>query len=266
MTLNYAKTKVVVFGGQQTASAQQQPQDAPQPQPPQPQPQHIQLEHGRVDCQDSFVYLGSLIHANAQQEAELRRRLAAAGAAFQELRPRVFSARGVSLATKVRIYKTVVIPTLLYGAAESWALGQAQTDRLDAFNATCLRRILGVQHRHPTMMRNEEVYAATQQPAISDLLRKHRLRWLGHVARMQDSTAAKQLLFSTASRIGPVRQAGVQRRVQGAPAMAYTRVLLSDVQSVLTGAGGMPSVQAWYQTSLDRTRWKGIVSNCGTVG
>ena len=160
----------------------------------------------------------------------------------------------------------MVIPTLLYGAAESWALGQAQMDRLDAFNATCLRRILGVQHRHPTMMRNVEVYAATKQPAISDLLRKHRLRWLGHVARMQDSTAVKQLLFSTASRVGPARQAGVQRRVQGAPAMAFNSVLLSDVQSVLTGVGGMPGAQAWYQTSLDRTRWKGIVSNCGTVG
>ena len=221
---------------------------------------------GQVDCQDSFVYLGSLVHASGQQEAELSRRLAAAGAAFQQLWPRVFNIRGVSLATKVRIYKAVVVPTLLYGAAESWALGQAQQDRLDAFNATCLRRILGVQHRHPAMMRNAEVYAATQHPALSDLLRKHRLRWLGHVARMQDSTSVKQLLFSTASRVGPDRQAGVQRRVQGAPAMAYTRVLLSDVQSVLTGTGGMPSAQAWYQTSLDRTRWKGIVSNCGTVG
>ena len=212
------------------------------------------------------MYLGSQVQASGQQEAELSRRLGAAGVAFEQLRPRVFSARGVSLASKVRIYKAVVIPTLLYGAAESWALSQGQLSRLDAFNAKCLRRILGVQQRHPAMMPNAEVYALTKQPAISDLLRKHRLRWLGHMARMQDSTAVKQLLFSTASRVEPVRQAGVQRRVQGAPAMAYNRVLLRDVQAVLTGAGGMPSAQAWYQTSLDRRRWKGIVSNCGTVG
>ena len=66
-----------------------------------------------------------------------------------------------------------MVPTLLYGAAESWALSQGQLNRLDAFNTKCLRRILGVQQRHPAMMPNAEVYALTQQPAISDLLRKH---------------------------------------------------------------------------------------------
>jgi hypothetical protein len=114
MSLNYSKTKVVRFG----ATEQQ------------PQPSHMQLANGLVDVENTFCYLGSVITGTGQQDTELNRRLQAAGAAFHQLWREALTAQGIALATKMRLYKTVVVPTLLYGAPEAWALTQQQQNRM----------------------------------------------------------------------------------------------------------------------------------------
>ena len=155
------------------------------------------MAHGSAEHKLHFKYLGSMQEHTAQQDKELGTRLRSAGVAFHKLYRRVFKIRSVSLVTKMRIYKTVVVPALIYGAAESWAPTQAQEQQLDVFNTTCLRRILGVR-RGPGMMSNDRLYSITGQTPISQWLRMHRLRWLGHVARMPDSSNVKRLLFATA--------------------------------------------------------------------
>jgi len=256
MCINYSKTKAVVFGARQ-------PQQQHEQQQPQQPAAAIQLARGQVAYEDSFAYLGSVVQASGQQEAEMSRRLRLAGAAFSKLWPRVFSVRGISLGTKLRIYKAIVVPTLLYGAAESWAPTQAQLARLDAFHTSCLRRMLGAGRRHPGMISNQEVYAATGQPAISELLRVHRLRWLGHAARLPDGSAVKQLLFATGPGLAQLPAADRQRRVQGAPAMTWTKVVCEDLGTV-----GI-DVRSWYEVCQDRPAWReriALNSNRGTVG
>lgn len=235
MQLNYTKTECMVFG----SNVQQQ-------QPP------IQLQHGTIEHSTHFRYLGSIQDESVQQERELSTRLRLAGVAFQQLKKRVFTVQAVSLATKVLIYKAVVIPTLLYGGAESWAPTQAQEHQLDVFNNDCLRCILGVQ-RGPGMMSNERLHAIAKQPAISAQLREHRLRWLGHVARMSDTSSVKRLLFATAPSME------LRHRDRGAPSTTWDRVVLADVRD-LGHTLHRDLEQTWLTDCHDRDNWRKLIS------
>jgi hypothetical protein len=263
MAINYDKTKIVVFGQppappaaavppppphQRRQQQQQQQQQQPAPQPP---PQHAacRLTGGMVAEVSQFSYLGSIAEANCQQEREINKRLRTAGVAFNQLQRRVFAARGVSLATKMAIYKSTVVPALLYGAAETWAPTAAQLQRLDVFNTSCLRRITHM--RRDSGMSNVQLYKMTGQPAISILLRAHRMRWLGHVARSSDGAAVKQLLFA--------HQIPGMAHQRGRPHATWPDVAWGDLNMI--GEGG-----DWYTKCQDRDVWRGVVSGCSTVG
>jgi hypothetical protein len=95
---------------------------------------------------------------------------------------------------------------LLCGAAVSWALTESQLHRMSMFHNTCLRRIMGIARLH--MGLNGELFEGAGMPCLSELLRRHRLRWLGHVARMPNERWAKQLLFAHEVPGGPGGWAG----------------------------------------------------------
>jgi hypothetical protein len=239
MSINYPKTKAVAFGH----SEQQQP--AP-----------LQVQGGeQVGYEQQFCYLGGVQESSGGLELELGRRLSAAGAHWHWIRKRVCKAPGVSLKTRMAWYKAFVVPTLLYGGAESWAPTESQLHQLDTFNTSCLRSLLGSSRRHPTMLSNEEVYRLTGMPQLSMVLRKHRMRWLGHVARMPDTAVTKQLLFAKAPAVlvgqGRWRSTGRgSRRVMGGPTGTWNTVAQGDVSSLLAGRAG-----GWYRLAQSRPDW-----------
>jgi len=69
---------------------------------------------------DNFVYLGSNLSSKANLGREIDRRLQAASIAYSKLRQRVFDNSNLQVTTKLKVYKAVIIPTLLY-ASETWA-------------------------------------------------------------------------------------------------------------------------------------------------
>ena len=204
------------------------------------------LEHGTLGLVSSFKYLGGLCDASGSQERELGRRLRAAGDAFKQLQPRVFRCSRVGLRTKLMLYKAVVLSVLLYGAAESWALTESQVHRLSVFHTTCLRRIMRVSRLD--MVSNEELCSRAGMPCMAELLSRHRLRWLGHLARMPNERWAKQLLFSHEVPRGA-------RRV-GRPHMVWADSVRADLasrQSLLSGRN-------WYTVAQDRAAWQAVVA------
>jgi hypothetical protein len=257
LTVNYGKTKVMVVGEQplpspaqqqqQSQQQQEQPQQTAQRQPTQQQQQQeqsMQLQGGAVAYVRDFTYLGCVTEADGSQERELSRRMATAAFAYRQLHKRVFRSSRVRLCTKMRLYKTVVLPALLYGAAETWALTRAQLHRLDVFNTTRLRWILGISRLD--CVSNEQLYERTGQPAISTVLRATRLRWLGHLARREESRTVKQLLFAHFVPGGRSRQGG--------PRKAWHDMARADLK-----ARDCDQSQ-WYDKAQDRGVWLDIVN------
>ena len=59
------------------------------------------------------------------------------------LSKRVWSINQLTSNTKLQVYQTCIISTLLYGS-ESWTTYARQENRLEMFHLHCLRRILGI--------------------------------------------------------------------------------------------------------------------------
>jgi len=69
---------------------------------------------------DNFVYLGSNLSSKTDLGRGIDRRLQAASISYSKLRQRVFDNSNLQISTKLKVYKAVIIPTLLY-AFETWA-------------------------------------------------------------------------------------------------------------------------------------------------
>ena len=55
----------------------------------------------------------------------------------------IFKSRGITLPTKVHLVKAMVFPEVMYGC-ESWTIERAESQRMDAFELWCWRRLLRV--------------------------------------------------------------------------------------------------------------------------
>ena len=55
----------------------------------------------------------------------------------------VLKSRDVTLVTKVRLVKAMVLPVVIYGC-ESWTIKKAGHQRIDAFELWCWKRLLRV--------------------------------------------------------------------------------------------------------------------------
>ena len=89
-------------------------------------------------------------------------------------------------AGKVRIS---VISTLLYGA-ESWPLSVTQMKKLESAHHMFQRRLWGITWRDK--VRNEDIRKKTGSQKLEDIIKERRLKWFGHILRMDNSRTARQ--------------------------------------------------------------------------
>ena len=141
---------------------------------------------------DRFTYLGSTLSRNVHIDDETDGRIAKASAAFGRLRSSVWEREGVSQTTKIKVYRAVVLTTLLY-ASETWTVYQRHAKKLNRFHLCCLRKLLRV--RWQDKVPDTEILEQSGMPSIFALLRQRQLRWAGHVSRMSDKRLPKRLLY-----------------------------------------------------------------------
>jgi hypothetical protein len=84
---------------------------------------------------------------------------------------------------KVRIYKTIILPVVLYGC-ETWFLTLREEHRLRVFDSRMLRRIFGPKRDEWRKLRNKERHDLYSLPSIIRIIKSRMMRWAGHVARM----------------------------------------------------------------------------------
>jgi len=100
--------------------------------------------------------------------------------------------------------------------ARTWSVTEASSQRLDAFDQWCLRRILRVPYTaHVT---NVSVRSQTNQPSFSSLMQQRRLKLFGHIARAAASKDHSRALRASTERL-PVDW----RRPRGRPRQSWLR-------------------------------------------
>ncbi|BHF60741.1 hypothetical protein SprV_0100370700 [Sparganum proliferum] len=100
--------------------------------PPLNAPQ-ISVNGTQLQVVENFPYLGSTLSRNTKIDAEVARRISKASQAFGCLQSTVWNRHGLQLSTKLKTYKAVILPTLLYGA-ETWTVYTKQARRLNHFH------------------------------------------------------------------------------------------------------------------------------------
>jgi len=168
-----------------------------------------------LDYTGQFTYLGSVVSISGGTEEDVTARLGKARSTFARLKP-VWKSNAYSRATKLRIYKSNVLPVLLYGA-ECWRMTAKDLSRLSTFHTTCLRRIMRVFW--PNRFSNSALLEATKQEPMNIILKRKRWRWVGHTLRMEPSAHARIALTWTPE----------GRRKRGRPRSTWRWTMLGEL-------------------------------------
>ena len=101
-----------------------------------------EIDGETVETVSDFIFLGSKITADGDCSHEIKRRLLLGRKVMTNL-DSIFKSRDITLRTKVRLVKAMVFPVVVYGC-ESWTIKKAESQRIDALELWCWRRLLRV--------------------------------------------------------------------------------------------------------------------------
>jgi hypothetical protein len=160
----------------------------------------------------------------------------------------LLSSRLLSKNVKIRIYKTLILPVVLYGRA-NLSLTLRKKHRLRVFENRVLRRIFG-QKRVLMMgewrkLHKEELCDLYSSSSITRIIKLRRMRWEGHVGRMGEKRNAYRLLVGRPEGKKPLRRP--RRRSVDNIKMDIGEVGWGDVD--------------WIGLAKDRNRWRALVNS-----
>jgi hypothetical protein len=151
---------------------------------------NIQTGNKSFETVEQFKYLGKTL----TNQNSIREEINACHHSVQNL----LSSSLLSESVKIKIYRTIMLPVVLYGC-ETWSLTLREECRLRVFENKVLRRIFGSQRDEVTgewrRLHNKELYALYSSPNIIWVLKSRRLRWAGHVASMGEMESAYRVLM-----------------------------------------------------------------------
>jgi hypothetical protein len=117
---------------------------------------------------------------------------------------------------KVKIYKTIILPVVLYGC-ETWSLGLREEHRLRVFENRVLIRIFGPKRDEVTgewrKLHSEQLRNLYSFPNIIRQIKSRRMRWAGHVARMGEERKVYKVLVGKLAGKRPLEDRGVGGRM-----------------------------------------------------
>ena len=187
-----------------------------------------------------FPYLGCMLSNDTSLDREISARLRKAGTAFGKLWHRVWKPKGISMKTKIAIYRACVLSILLYGC-QSWNTYKRHIQQLETFHHRCLRKIIGIPWQ--ALVPTTEVLDRAEMPFIETMVRKARLKWLGHVRRMPNHRYPKMILFSEMSK---------GKRKQRKPRQRWKDIVKADLR-----AFGMKVTKWWLDSSREnKAGWR----------
>ena len=117
---------------------------------------------------EEFKYLGTNLTNQNSIPKEIRSRLRSGNACYHSVQ-NLLSSRFLSKNLKIKIYRTIILPVVLYGC-ETWALTLREGRKLRVFENMVLRRIFGPRRDEVTgewrRFHNEELNDLYSSPNI----------------------------------------------------------------------------------------------------
>jgi hypothetical protein len=98
---------------------------------------------------------------------------------------------------KIKIYRTIILPVVLYGC-ETWSLTLREERRLRVFENRVLRRVFGPKRDKVTgewrKLHKEDLSDLYSLPNIVRVVKSRRMGWAVHVSRMGEGRDVHRFL------------------------------------------------------------------------
>jgi hypothetical protein len=137
---------------------------------------------------NTFTYLGCNISYQEEKDihSKITKNLQILRLLNNTLKPNI-----LHRSTRLKLYRTLAIPTLLYGS-EIWTIKQCDKNRLRTAEMKYLRRTARYTLLNHKI--NEEILEELHVTPLEDKLCTYRHKWFQHVRIMEDNRLPKQLL------------------------------------------------------------------------
>lgn len=219
-------------------------------------PININLSNETIERVERFTYLGSIFTSQKVSCIDdIVSRIGKSSSAFGRLKKQLFARKDISVKTKMRVFNSVIIPILLYGS-ESWTVKTEDIRQLEVIQMYWLRIINGIS-RYDRIRNNEIRCISCHQPQIEEILRRNRLRWFGHLCRMEDSRIPKRIFVS--------KRPSEWKCPRTAPRSCWKKTIESDLrQSGITTRLYRDVISAAASMAMDRDQWRGFVRDASS--
>jgi len=148
----------------------------------------------------------------------------------------ILFSRLLSKNLKINIYRTIILPVVLYGC-EAWSLTLREERKLRLFENMVLRRIFGSRRDEVTgewrRLHNEELNDFYSSPNIVRVIKSRRMGWAGHVARMGEENGVYRIFVGKPE----------GKRTLGWPRRKWVDNIMMDLQEGIWSGLGLPRVE-----------------------
>jgi hypothetical protein len=191
-----------------------------------------------------FSYPDTTLTDQNCMHKEIKSRVNSGNACYHSVQS-LLSSRLLPRNLKVKIYKTIILPVVLYGC-EIWSLTLREEHRLRVFENSALRRIFGPKRDEVTgewrQWHNGELQNLYSSPDIIRQIKSRRMKWAGHVARMGEGRNVYTVLVGKPE----------GKRPLGRPRRRWEDGIKMHLREI---CGGL----VWNHRAQDRDRWRDVV-------
>ena len=143
--------------------------------------------------------------------------------------------------TKLKLYKSCVLSTLLYGS-ECWRMTEKDISKLSSFHTKNLRKIVRIFW--PQIISNQDLFDEYQQESIETTIARRRWRWIGHILRKDQGSIPRVA----------VEWKPEGHRKRGRPKMTWRRTVEAEAKAMGHSWGTLRTL------AQDRLRWREFVA------
>lgn len=201
----------------------------------------VNIKGTTIEQVENMQYLGTTFDKAGKYEEEINSKISKATKIYFGMKKGFINNKEISRKTKMKVYKSIYLPTLLSGC-ETWVLTEKLQKRLQVAEMKFLRRVANV-----TLMdkiRNEKIRESLEIASVRKYIEKSQLRWWGHMKRLNANRQVRKIW--EAKTIG--------RKKKGRPRRTWD----NEVARILKSRGLVwKEAEVWAQ---DRRKWKRIVN------